>query len=69
MSPPHQDQRCLQIQLFSSPVLKELMDKISLECQVSTSYFRIFRFWRCVSHTVFDLISAHFPISAQYDNV
>ena len=22
-----------------------------------------------VAHTVFDLISAHFPISAQYDNV
>ena len=24
--PPHQDLRCLQIQLFSSPVLKELRD-------------------------------------------
>ena len=26
--PPHQDQRCLQIQLFSSLVLKELNCKI-----------------------------------------
>ena len=29
----------------------------------------VFTFRKLHVHTVFDLISAHFPISAQYDNV
>ena len=53
---PHQDLRCLQIQLFLSLVLKELMKNsilIIYQHHLSTTYFRIFGFWVGTCHTGF----------------